>query len=648
MSLLATIAGTTGRHAVAAGLFEKAVKLNSGSHALLSNLGEALRRSGNLEGSVSAFLRAIALKPDHPLAHNGLGIAYRDSGNLSLAEKSFREATRNNPNYWEGLRNLGMVLLESKQVPEATMVLQQALALRPSDATLLVNLGSALIMSGDLAGAVEAYTCAVKAAPSNPLAHHNLGNAFHEGQKFDEAIAEFRRALDIDPRRAETHNSLGVALADIGQGTEAIASFRKAISLKPDFIQAHSSLLFNLNYHPETSDASLAIEHIAWNQVHVNPYHQSIAVHDNDRDPGRRLRIGYVSPDFRQHVIAQFFLPVLENHDSAGFEIFCYSQVQREDANTIRCRESAHHWRDLVGMNDDDAAVLIRADKIDILIDLAMHGTNHRLPVFARKPAPIQATYLAYAGSTGLTSIDYRLSDPYLDPPGRDEEVYSEKTLRLPRSYWCYEPIASPGIAPLPALENGFITFGCLNNFCKINPLVLNTWLRLLKAVPNSRMILHAPPGSSRERIREACRAGGVEPHRFQFVDRVPLGEYLDTYNKIDIALDPFPFGGGTTTCDALWMGVPVVSVAGTRAVGRGGLSILSTLGLPNLVGASAAELIQIATHLAGNLPLLTGLRTSLRERMKDSPLMDPLTFTRALEQLYQEMWIQWSGSVDP
>ena len=368
-----------------------------------------------------------------------------------------------------------------------------------------------------------------------------------------------------------------------------------------------------------------------------------IQPHPNDRSPDRRLRVGYVSPNFGNHPVGRFLLPLLESHDRTSFETFCYASVDIPDAMTDRCRTHADVWRDVHQLSDEQLANTIRQDQIDILVDLTMHMGNNRLLVFARKPAPVQVTYLAYCGTTGLSTMDYRLTDPYLDPPGEVEGFYSEQSVRLPETYWCYRPaIETPPVHALPALTVGRVSFGSLNNFCKVTPPVLATWSRLLQAVPGARLLLHARTGSHRDRVRRFLTEQGVLAERVVFIDFQPMTEYFDVYEQVDVALDPFPYGGGTTTCDALWMGVPVVSLAGPRAVGRGGLSILSNLGLSDWVAHDAEQYVQIAVGLVSDLLRLSNIRATLRQRMQSSVLMDAPRFARNIEAAYREMWRRW------
>jgi predicted O-linked N-acetylglucosamine transferase (SPINDLY family) len=314
---------------------------------------------------------------------------------------------------------------------------------------------------------------------------------------------------------------------------------------------------------------------------------------------------------------------------------------------TDRFKAKADGWRSIVGMSDEMVANRIWEDRIDILVDLASHTAENRLPVFARKPAPVQVTYLAYPSTTGLDTIDYRITDPYLDPSDSDS-FYSEESIHLPETYWCYRPISEIAtVNPLPALSAGHITFGCLNNFSKVTAQMLTIWCSLLQSVPGSHFLIHTAHGNHRLRIEESARNAGIDLHRLRFVELLPLREYFGLYHQIDLALDPFPFAGGTTTCDALWMGVPVVSLAGATAVSRGGLSLLSNIGLPEFVAQTEQEYLRIAVDAANDLHRLAHLRATLRERMRASPLMDEPRFARHIETAYRTMWERWCAKTE-
>jgi len=343
--------------------------------------------------------------------------------------------------------------------------------------------------------------------------------------------------------------------------------------------------------------------------------------------------------------VGRFLAPLLAHHDHGPFEIFCYGDVQHADEMTGRLRSACDVWRDIRGGSDEQVAELIRQDRIDVLVDLSLHTGGNRLLVFARKPAPVQVTYLAYCGTSGLETMDYRLTDPYLDPPGMDESAYSEKSVRL-RTYWCYEPcIAEIEVGQPPALASGRVTFGCFNNYCKVSPGTWRAWRRLLQAVPGSGLVVYCPFGSHRDRLAGELTAAGLDADRLTLVSAAPTAAYFEQYRRIDIALDPFPFCGGTTTCDALWMGVPVVTLAGATAVGRGGVSILSNVGFGELVAQSVEQYVEIAAALAGDPRRLAELRSGLRARMQRSPLMDAGRFAKDVESAYREMWRRWCKS---
>jgi len=503
---------------------------------------------------------------------------------------------------------------------------------------------------GQLDEAIAAFRQTIALKPNFPEAHSNLGVALKDRGQLDEAIAAFRQTIVLKPDFTEAHYNLGIALKDKGQVEEAIAAYRQAIALRPNYPEAHSDLVYTLHFHPGFDVRAIAGEHRCWNQQHAEPLRQFIQPHPNDRTPERRLRIGYVSPDFREHVVGYNVLPFLADHNARDFEIFCYAQVASPDTLTERFRASAEHWRSTVGLTDEVFAAQIREDGIDILVDLTLHMGRNRLLVFARKPAPVQVTFAGYPGSTGLNTIDYRLSDPFLDPSGMDESIYSEQTVRLPHSFWCYDPLDGGDLPvnALPAQANGFITFGCLNNFCKINDAVLRLWARVLHTVPSSRLLLLAPEGSHRQHTLDVLGQQGVARERVAFVCQQPRRKYLELYQRIDLGLDTLPYNGHTTSLDSFWMGVPVVTLVGQTIVGRAGLSQLMNLKLPELIAQTPEQFVQVAAALAKDLPRLTELRSTLRQRMERSPLMDAPRFARNIEAAYREMWRQWCLEAKP
>jgi predicted O-linked N-acetylglucosamine transferase (SPINDLY family) len=621
----------------------RAVELNPNCAETHDNLGVALREQGRPDEAIACHRRALQLNPNGAAPHVNLGTALKERGNLREAAACFRRAVQLKPDFAEAHVDLGNALKEQGNLDEAIACYRRATESKPDYALAHGNLGAIFMEQGKLPQAIACFRRALELKPDNAAAHYNLGGAFKEQDRLDEAAACYRRVLEIRPDYAEAHSNLGSVCKDQGKLEEAIACYRRAVELKPDRAELHSNLLYALMFSPGYDRQALYAEHRRWGQDHARPLAKAMPPHANDRSAARRLRIGYVSPDIRLHPVGRFLLPLLESHDHEGFEIFCYASVQPADAVTERCRAHADVWRDVSSLSDEELARAVRRDKIDILVDLTMHMAKNRLLVFARKPAPVQATYLAYCGTTGLSAMDYRLTDPHLDPPGENERFYCEQSVRLPETYWCYRPtIATPPIVAPPALAAGHVTFGSLNNFCKVTPPVLAAWGRLLQAVPAARLLLHARAGSHRDRVWGFFSEQGISADRVEFVDIKPMTEYFGTYQRIDVALDPFPFGGGTTTCDALWMGVPVVSLVGQTAVGRGGLSILTNVGLPELAARSPEQYVQIAAELAGDLSRLSDLRATLRERMQSSPLMNSARFARHVEAAYRQMWRQW------
>lgn len=503
--------------------------------------------------------------------------------------------------------------------------------------------------AGRLHDAELLYRKVLGREPRHPDALHFLGVIAHQMGQNDLAADLIRRAVAIKPLYPQAYANLGAALADSGQFDPAIAAFRQAIAMDPTDFHSHDNLILALTYHPADDPQAIAAEIRRWNQQHAQPLAKFIQPHRNDRNPDRRLRIGYISPDFCAHVVGNNLLPVFRNHDHGQFEIFSYAQVPRPDATTAQFQQMSDGWRNIVGITDDQLANQIRDDQVDILVDLSLHSLGNRLLVFARKPAPVQATFAAYPGSTGLTAIDYRLSDPYLDEPGMDESVYSEQTLRLPDSFWCYDPPDSRDLPvnALPAMETGAITFGCLNNFSKkINDAVLTLWSQVLRQTPGSRLLLLASPGPHRQRTIDRFSQLGIDPPRIEFVPRQSHRDYLKLYHRIDLGLDSFPYNGHTTSLDSFWMGVPVVTLIGRTIVSRAGLSQLSNLGLPELAAKTPDQFVRLAVELAGDLPRLKEMRSTLRHRMEQSPLMDAPKFAKSIETACRKMWHTWCQKV--
>ena len=602
-------------------------------------------QAGNLDEAERVYRRAIQAEPARASLYANLGVALFRLRRLDEAAEAVQQALRLNPDAWSVHNFLGNIFAARGMWEEAAAGYRRALQLKPDFARAYNNLGLVLLNDRRIEEAVANFRKAVKLKPHFVAAHNNLGDALRSQGLLDEAMEEYRRTLRLRPDFAWGHAKMGNIHKDRGDLPAATARYRRAVQLDPNDAGLHSNLIHLLSFSPESDPASIREELRRWNQQHAAPLARLIEPYDNDCSPERPLRIGYVSPDFRLHPVGRFIYPLLHAHDRKCFEIFCYSSAERRDTLGERCRALAEVWRDVYALSDDELAAVIRQDRIDILVDLAMHTANNRLLVFARKPAPVQVAYLAYCGSTGLTTMDYRLTDPYLDPSAQDDCDYTEESIRLPRTYWCYVPLIEPPAAPPPTREAGAVVFACLNNFCKVTPPTLEAWRRLLQALPTAELLVHAHPGSHRDRVHGYFAEGNVAPQRLTFVPRLPWPEYFRTYERVDIALDPFPCGGGTTTCDALWMGVPVVSLRGRTAVGRIGSSILSNIGLAELVADDIEEYVRKAAGLARDIPRLRALRSSLPERMRNSPLMNAPAFAQDVESAYRAMWRRWCAS---
>jgi predicted O-linked N-acetylglucosamine transferase (SPINDLY family) len=665
-----------GRPAEAVASLQEAARLGPGQAAAHYNLGLAWLAQGKLAAAVASLQQAVRLKPDYADAHLHLGVALGNQRNLAEAIASFQQVLRLKPDHAEARAQLGLALDRLGKLEASTIGCQQDVSPWPEDAEAHVSEGIALETQGKLAEAVCSYQQALLSRPDSAEAHNKLGNVLRELGQFEEAEASLERALRLDPDHVRAHYNLGILLQKQGRLESALARYRQALRLEPDNAQfnlkvadifksqgrldealdafrsalklnprdshVHSALVFTLHLHPRYDAHAIYEECLRWNRQHAEPLKGSIKPHANHPDPERRLRVGYVSPDFREHSCTSFTVPLLANHDHRSCEIFCYADVEHPDAFTERVRGYADVWRDTRGWSDQLVADTIREDQIDILVDLAMHTANNRLPALARKPAPVQVAWLAYPGTTGLSTIDYRLTDQYFDPPGLFDDCYSEESIRLPDTFWCYEPLADQPVNALPARANGFITFGCLNSFPKVNDGCLELWARVLQRVPRARLLLLAPRDPARERVRAKLKEEGIPPERVEFAARLPRTEYFGLYHQIDLAFDPLPCNGGTTTLDALWMGVPTLTLLGQTVAGRAGWSLLCNLGLKELAADTAEQFVALAAGLAGDLPRLQELRANLRQRMQQSPLMDGKRFAQHMEQAYRQIWQRW------
>jgi predicted O-linked N-acetylglucosamine transferase (SPINDLY family) len=609
------------------------------------NMGHELRMQGRGSEAVACYQRAIALQPDFPEAHFSLGDTLQALGRFAEAAESYRQVLLRQPDLVEAYCNMGNALQGQGKLDEAIASYRSALARRPDAAEAHINLGNALQAQGRLDEAIASYRQALSLKPFLPQAWYNLANALQANSQLEEAVNGFRQALALDPDYVDACGNLATALVVQGQMDEAIACYRQVLRLQPDDANAYSNLLFALQSLDSCSAQDLFQEHLRYAERFEAPLKPGWQPHTNSCEPERRLKVGYVSGDFRQHAVAYFIEPILASHDKSRFELYGYCNNTMHDGYTGRTAAHMDHWLVCNTLSDEQLAQRIRLDAIDILVDLSGHTAHNRLLVFARKPAPVQVTYIGYPGTTGLSSIDYRISDPWQDPVGLTERYHSETLVRIPGGM-AYQPEPdAPEINALPALSSGELVLACLNNLSKVNPAVIALWARILHALPQARLMLgNASESGIRVRLTAWFAQAGIGPERLTLQPRVAMAEYLALHHQIDIALDPFPFNGGTTTMHSLWMGVPVITLAGDHAVSRLSTAHLSRVGLDEFITHSEEEYLQCAVKFANDLPRLNEVRQSLRQRM-NAPECQPAAITRQLEAAYRDMWHTWCHS---
>jgi protein O-GlcNAc transferase len=641
--LLGVIAYQIGKSDIAVALIKEAIEINPSVADYYCNLGPAYHALGQLDDAVASYRKALELSPEYSLVYNNLGNVLKDQGKLDEAVASIQKALLFQPNFILAHNNLGNVLKDQGKLAEAIMSYRNALALKPDFVEVHNNLGATYEGLGRLEDALVSYQTALALRPNFPEAHNNIAGVLEALGKSDDAISSLHTALALKPGYVEAFSNLGRVLTAQGRYEEAVHSYRQALAINPDFTKAHNNLLMTMLCASGYSDSKLFAEHVRFGrqvEASLKPVWQ---VHQNVRHAHKRLKIGYVSPDFRRHPVAYFIESILANHDKSRFEVVCYYNHSQHDHITARLQSYADHWIPCVGMSDDQLAQHIRADGIDILIDLTGHSAGNRLLTFARKPAPVQVTYLGYPGTTGLSAIDYRISDNHIDLPGKTEQFNTEQLWRLPDIISCYRADDhSPAVIEHPPMEeNGYVTFGCFNNFTKVTDRVIALWARILDKVPTSRLMLEIHGLDSaefRSEVEKRFMQLGVPLDRLILISRKKENQYV-LYNRIDIALDPFPYNGGTTSFDTLWMGVPFVTLAGTHCVSRLGVSTLTNAGLEELIAQTEDDYAEIAIKLALDPVQLKKIRSGMRERIQQSPLMDAKRFTANMEQAYRAMW---------
>ena len=610
-------------------------------------LGIAACQAGNLRQGIKLLKKSIELDPENPQPHNELGKAFTGLHRIADAHLSYRKAVALQPENDEFQLNLANILKKAGKYDEAVIHYQKAIAIRPDFAVLHNNLGNAYREAGDHVKAEASYRKAIAIEPSYAAAHNNLGNLLLENKRTNEAITSLQKATSLHPGYAIAHYNLGNALKFGGRLEEALASYRRSLSLDPRNSAAHSILLFLMNYFAHFSGKDIYRESLRWARQHADILLPARQVYTNSRDLGRKLRIGYVSPDFRTHSVAYFIEPVIQAHHRNNVAVYCYANVKKTDAATKRLQDEADYWRNIFGLSDAAVADRIRNDGIDILVDLAGHTPKNRLLVFARRPAPVQVTWLGYSNTTGMAAMDYRLTDAIADPVGAADSLHSEELIRLGHGFLCYQPDASaPDVGPSPFLEHDYVTFGSFNNIAKVTPVVIKVWAEILHRTPRSRLLIKSKPLAdldNRKRFLRLFEKSGISADRLELHGWLPTKEaHLGLYNSIDIGLDPFPYNGTTTTCEALWMGVPVVTLLGDRHSGRVGASIMHWAGLDELVAESPEEYQDLAISMANNCVRMQNLRKELRKQARQSRLMDRQHFIDTLEDTYRKIWAKW------
>jgi predicted O-linked N-acetylglucosamine transferase (SPINDLY family) len=573
-----------------------------------------------------------------------IALEHHRAGRLALAEEIYRRVLAVEPEQADALQLLGAIAHQTGRYQEALAYLARAIAVQPTVAVYHNNRGEAYRALHDEAAAVACYRQALQLDPGCVEALNNLGACLLRQGELEEAIACLQQAVQRGPDYAEAHSNLGIALRKAGHLAAAIACYRRAVQLKPELTEPQSTLLSLLHYDEGATPEGLAAAHAAYGQQ-LAALRSTWPLHDNRCDPERPLRLGFVSPDLGQHPVGYFLLPVLENLGARQCAVHCYSDREAADTVTRRLQAAAAVWRDTAALSHVALAQQILADQIDVLFDLAGHTSRNRLPMFARHPAPVQITWLGYVGTTGLDAMDYLLADRH-HVPAEAEEYYVERVLRLPDSYACFAPPAeAPLPGPLPASGSGRLTFASFNNPDKITRSAVAAWAEILRRLPRARLVLRYidldRPGR-RAPLHQAFADHGVAAERVECFGASPHDELLAAYRQVDVALDTYLYSGGLTTCEALWMGVPVVTCPGATFASRHALSYLSTVGLTETVAADHAQYVDLAVALGNDLPRLATLRSTLRERMATSPLCNGPRFAQSLMALLREAWRRW------
>ena len=621
---------------------EKAVALVPGSAFSLLHRALMLREKEGAGAAKEAFEAVLACDPRNFEAHYFLGLIAFDRNDDAVAVDHLRQALAQSPDLADAHTRLGSLLGQANRTQEARWHFQKAAALLPGDASAQFNLGEVNRRMGFNPEAISAFQRAVELDPTHSAALHNLATLLRWEWRIQEALAVFEQAerLRPDPPTLNNHARL---LKDLGMLDEGLRRVKQAVDLEPGSALMRSNYVYALQFPDGPSNETIAEAHRTWSAVHEAPITPLAAI--PARNPGKRLRVGIVSPNFHRHSCAFFLEPLLRHYDHKALEVFAYASLEVQDAVTDRFRGLVDQWRDVKAMEDQELAELIRRDGVDILVDLAGHTAGNRLGAFALKPAPLQVTWLGYPNTTGLERMDLRISDAWADPVDATN-WHSEKVLRLPDGFLCYQPGAeAPDVVETPMARRGYPTFGCFNALAKLSDSTLRLWAEILRRLPEARLYLKTwafGDEAAKKMVVQRLQASGLPVDRLQLSSWVESdGDHLGLYSQIDIALDPFPYNGTTTTCEAMWMGVPVMALEGTRHSARVGSSLLHQVGLPELIATNESDYVEKAVALGGNVERLKALRSSLRGRMLDSPLCNGPAFAKKFENALRSVWAE-------
>ena len=651
LHLSGALALQQGRHLAAVESIGKAIALDRGVARYHNNMGEALRALGRFDEALTSYMRAVALDPGSVEIHYNIGLAFRERGEADIAIACWRRTVGLGPHYGDAYHRLAMAFEEMGNYEEAIGAWRWLLKCSPDFIEAHNRLGNALAALGQRDQAVAHYRRILELGDF-AWAHHNLAFALCEGGDIHSAMTSWKRALELAPEFAEAHNGIGNAYIESGDFRNAIASYRKAAEFRPNFLEALSNILVTMPMIAELAPEDVFAEaRRIGARFEAAVAERRLVPHANDPTPDRRLRIGYLTPSLTAHVLAPYMEPVLGSHRRENVEVHVYAQVPRPDAVTQRLKALADHWTFVHDMTDEEVERRIRNDRIDILIDPMGHWAGNRLPVFARKPAPIQVSYLCQGSTTGLETMDYLIADRWLNEGGAVQALSVENVVELAGGFQTTLYDEEVPIGPPPSEAAGFITFGSCNNPNKISTATLELWAGVLKRVASSRLLIKGRFLQRPERsalLRQRLEAFGIAPERVEIFGTLPDAHHMAFYNRIDISLDTTPFTGGRTTLDSVWMGVPVVSLIGPTAYSRFSYSHLSRIGHPDLVARNTKDYVDIAAGLAADAGRLHALRATLRPEMKASSLFDAATHTGELEAAFRIMWRRWCDGQPP